>query len=587
MDGKLEQDIRTALSDLERLVRVAGSNEIGDHLRRILESPNQIAALHRAFSKRLKRSKGSDTLSSEQHTFFTQFVSPDGGRLSDAQIHHLVSFTKFWELGEESVNDLKIRSLLWTARPELFWDGGTPDMNIIRRCYNDLERMTGVDPLKRKVLLVIFSQTVQEEQRRLREEQRRQRSRKRKIPGSDASDYGRDAILLTASLRTLSCRLWPDLKGDDEKKQRKSFSAYSLAGWKWQQLQYIEMILSLQHSPVKRFERHKWKLIEVQAINAFVKTLPQFRIREYLQEAWNSIVSYYRGEWRMNATEHDVDCSAPATTFSELTEPPLLLSRRRSTFEPNAGSLHRPADNCGAPLPRDDRGLVQDHNPTLHHEEQEAAQILPHIHNLAMDLTETAQIQYTEASHLDCSYTRPQVRLSKQNQAERIDGSESVPFQTIIPPGQQEQDPPMSSASQASDSTRNNIPQQAKRQRYNTHRSSSDVNSTLSYGVSNQQEATMPYSPSFIPPSLDTVRPSTSPQFMPPASIDTTIPSASPSFVPPSSINTMMPSANPQFVPPMSIDTATLSAYPQFFTEPMDIIMSSSYPQFVPQDPVS
>ncbi|KEY83598.1 hypothetical protein BA78_8605, partial [Aspergillus fumigatus] len=251
MDGKLEQDIRTALSDLERLVRVAGSNEIGDHLRRILESPNQIAALHRAFSKRLKRSKGSDTLSSEQHTFFTQFVSPDGGRLSDAQIHHLVSFTKFWELGEESVNDLKIRSLLWTARPELFWDGGTPDMNIIRRCYNDLERMTGVDPLKRKVLLVIFSQTVQEEQRRLREEQRRQRSRKRKIPGSDASDYGRDAILLTASLRTLSCRLWPDLKGDDEKKQRKSFSAYSLAGWKWQQLQYIEMILSLQHSPVK------------------------------------------------------------------------------------------------------------------------------------------------------------------------------------------------------------------------------------------------------------------------------------------------------------------------------------------------
>lgn len=89
-----------------------------------MESTDQIASLHRAFSKGLKRSKGSDILSSERHTFFTEFVSPDGGRLSDVQIHRLVSFTKFWELGEDSVNDLKIRSLLWTARPELFWNGG-------------------------------------------------------------------------------------------------------------------------------------------------------------------------------------------------------------------------------------------------------------------------------------------------------------------------------------------------------------------------------------------------------------------------------------------------------------------------------
>lgn len=116
-------------------------------------------------------------------------------------------------------------------------------------------------------------------------------------------------------------------------------------------------------------------------INTFIKTLPQFRIRKYLWEAWNSIVSYYCGEWWMNAMEHDVDCSAPATTFSELTEPLLLLSHRRATFKPNTGLLHCPADNCGAPLPRDNRGLVQDHNPTLCHEEQEAAQILPHIHD--------------------------------------------------------------------------------------------------------------------------------------------------------------------------------------------------------------
>lgn len=85
------------------------------------------------------------------------------------------------------------------------------------------------------------------------------------------------------------------------------------------------------------------------------------------------------------SSEHDLDHSSPTTTFSELTDPPSQLSHgRSSSLEPNAGLQNRPADNCSTTLPRDDRGIVQD-NPTLRPEEQEAAQALSHIHDLAFD----------------------------------------------------------------------------------------------------------------------------------------------------------------------------------------------------------
>lgn len=43
-----------------------------------------------------------------------------------------------------------------------------------------------------------------------------------------------------------------------------------------------------------RYESHGWKTIELQAINAFVKNLPQFSIRSDLLRAWRSVTEYYR-----------------------------------------------------------------------------------------------------------------------------------------------------------------------------------------------------------------------------------------------------------------------------------------------------
>lgn len=42
-----------------------------------------------------------------------------------------------------------------------------------------------------------------------------------------------------------------------------------------------------------RYESHGWKKIELQAINTFVETLPQFCIKSDLLRAWKSLTEYY------------------------------------------------------------------------------------------------------------------------------------------------------------------------------------------------------------------------------------------------------------------------------------------------------
>lgn len=51
-----------------------------------------------------------------------------------------------------------------------------------------------------------------------------------------------------------------------------------------------------------RYESHGWKKIELQAINAFVETLPQFCIRSDLLRAWRSLTGYYHIERQADAS---------------------------------------------------------------------------------------------------------------------------------------------------------------------------------------------------------------------------------------------------------------------------------------------
>ena len=84
--------------------------ESGDEMKRILESPNQVASLHETLSRKLPGICETDTslFRSKRYGFFTDFKSTDGTALSDEQVSNLVSFTTHWELTEESVGALEV-----------------------------------------------------------------------------------------------------------------------------------------------------------------------------------------------------------------------------------------------------------------------------------------------------------------------------------------------------------------------------------------------------------------------------------------------------------------------------------------------
>lgn len=86
--------------------------------------------------------------------------------------------------------------------------------------------------------------------KRLNEEERK-RTRSRKERGMDIKSC-RNPILLTSALRSLARKLWPNLDEKEQLRRRKSLSDNSLSGWKWRQLKYPELVLSLHNSAARR-----------------------------------------------------------------------------------------------------------------------------------------------------------------------------------------------------------------------------------------------------------------------------------------------------------------------------------------------
>lgn len=218
---------------------------VGDHLKQISESDNQLLSLHQALVRKLKKPSKGDTSISERQTWFSNFISHEGKRLPDKEVKDLASITKHWALG--NIRCLEYCAELWAKWPYLFCDGERPDEDVIRRCYSDLERMREIDPTRRKVLLVTLSRQVRQKQEQiLSDPKARKRCRKQQIGHST-----RSSTRLTSALGEGVSQVWDDPE-ERQDERRKTLSRYSLWGWKWERLTHRELILSLTHATATR-----------------------------------------------------------------------------------------------------------------------------------------------------------------------------------------------------------------------------------------------------------------------------------------------------------------------------------------------
>lgn len=327
--NNLKQAISSKISELEALTRAAGDAAVSDHLKQISESGNQLLSLHRALVKTLTRPSKEDSSISERQTWFSNFISHNGKRLSDNEVEALTSITKHWALSDTRC--LTVCAELWARSPDLFCDGEKPDRDVIRRCYNDLERMEDLDATRRKVLLVALSRQVRHRQEQLVSSQK-MRKRSRKTQGDHDS---RSSTLLTFALSDICSQLWDDAE-ENQSTRRKKLGRYSLFGWKWDRLTHGELILSLTHVAAKRFELHKWSHIKIEALNAYTETLPQFAIRDTLHKAWVAILHYYEGNTAFRQT---ADSSPQETEESEANLGSAVQQATTSSNDPISAAL--------------------------------------------------------------------------------------------------------------------------------------------------------------------------------------------------------------------------------------------------------
>lgn len=218
-------------------------------LQRIIQRPDQIVALHEAFSKKLKRKSkkpNSELALNECENWFRNFSSIKGEKLKSTTASALARLTKNWGLSTEQIEYLLVCSVLWAKSPALFWTGALREENITRRCYNDLNEIDELAPLRRRILLITLSQQVQQSQQSQQNQPNAKPTGRKRARGT-SDRHRRDQECLPNAMQCLTQQIWPDLPTEKQQKIQEKITRYSLAGWKWRQLKAREMVLAFQN----------------------------------------------------------------------------------------------------------------------------------------------------------------------------------------------------------------------------------------------------------------------------------------------------------------------------------------------------
>ncbi|KAJ5521451.1 hypothetical protein N7527_005566 [Penicillium freii] len=157
------------------------------------------------------------------------------------------------------------------------------------------------------------------------------------------------------------------------------------------------MLLSFQDSTMKGFERHPWTIVEIEAVNIFMKRLPQYHIHSYLKRAFDSITASYGGVSTADIVDPTsspsliaLEASAETTpsdtqAVTILTDIPRDLQTRQNHHpEPERENSREPSPTGPQDLPR---ACNQESNSTYPQELKDKQSLAPKHYRIHFDET--------------------------------------------------------------------------------------------------------------------------------------------------------------------------------------------------------
>ncbi|KAL2359659.1 hypothetical protein RJZ56_007485 [Blastomyces dermatitidis] len=227
------------------------SMDIGKFLKTIYDSPDDTTSFFKAVTTAIHR---QNTRKPTQHEFFQSFTLKKQA-LSDEQVSSLATITKNWELDDNKLEELEKSAI--------------EDVSPVRRVVNSI-----------KVFELI------------EEEVRAQCSEYKKNHQESLEPQEPTKILLRV-LNSATEKICHQLPKKKIKEQRSRLYKQYSRGKKWAQIEPGCMVLSLQSTSVRRFERRKWPSIKISALNAYIEHLRAFSMRDSLSMAYMRIHEEY------------------------------------------------------------------------------------------------------------------------------------------------------------------------------------------------------------------------------------------------------------------------------------------------------
>ncbi|OJD24848.1 hypothetical protein ACJ73_03783 [Blastomyces percursus] len=324
-----DTSLKAKLHELGDVICNLGNPCIGNAVKTVCDSPDRGASLFKVVAAEINRQK-NHRQSTEREKFFQQFRWK-GQSLSEVQVTSLAAATKNWELNDNDLEELKKSANTWASTPEKFFDSETTNLSgrleLIAFCFNDTEQIEEVNPTRRKINLIIMSEQIRQEVE--------YQCSKHKINHRATTDPQKPLTLMSKVLSSITDTFGP-LSQNERKKKHRKLKKQSRGGSSWARIEPRWMVLALKNAAVKSFEEKRWGLMEIEALNAYVRVLRAYAEKDLLSTAYSKILEEYhqRAPLRQDRSE--------AFTLNESRKRSKLVTahKMRQGHEPNPANAN-------------------------------------------------------------------------------------------------------------------------------------------------------------------------------------------------------------------------------------------------------